>query len=269
MVSEAQALFRSGRLGEAIAAQTAAVRAAPGEVDKRWFLAELLCFAGERERADRMLDIIGSQTAATQEVIAFRLLLRAEEIRHQVLFEGRAPQIVGARAASLQDVLEALLLLRSGEPGAAAARLAAHLHSAPPVAGRHDGVAFSEFRDLDDVLATVVEVIGGDGGYRWVAVADIVRLELLPLRRPRDLIWRPAQIAVVDGPAGAVWLPCLYAADRPVADDAIALGRRTDWQEGEEGLVRGSGQRIFLVGEKDVPIHELGMIEFARVADGE
>lgn len=268
-MSEAQALFRAGRLRDAIAAQTVAVRAAPGDLDKRWFLAELLCFAGERERADRMLDIIGSQTAAPQEVVAFRLLLRAEEIRHQVLFEGRAPQIVGPCAGSLQGVLEALLLLRSGEPGAAAARLAVHLESAPPVAGRHDGVAFTEFRDLDDVLATVVELIGGDGGYRWVAIADIVRLELQPLRRPRDLMWRPAQIAVADGPAGAVWLPCLYAADQPIADDPIALGRRTDWQEGEEGLVRGSGQRIYLLGENDVPIHELGTVEFARVANGD
>lgn len=268
-MSNAQTLFRQGALAAAVAAQTAAVRADPADPGKRWFLAELLCFAGERERADRMLDIVASQDANLLPAVAgFRRLLRGEETRRQVLLEGRAPELVGPTAAALRGAVEALLLLRLDKPAEAAAQLAAEAQSAPPLAGRRAGKAFNEFRDLDDVLAGLVEIIGGDGEYRWVATCDLVRLEPRPLARPRDLLWRPATIAVREGPQGEIWLPCLYATAEAAADDALQLGHRTEWSEAADEPVRGVGLRSFLIGDEDVPIHELGLVEFGPSASG-
>ncbi len=48
---EAAELYRAGRLDEAIAAQIAAVKAAPTDADRRYFLFGLLAFTGDWERA--------------------------------------------------------------------------------------------------------------------------------------------------------------------------------------------------------------------------
>jgi type VI secretion system protein ImpE len=257
-------LFRDGRLRDAIAAQTAAVQAAPAEVNCRWFLAELLCFAEEWDHADQLLEIISTQAEdMAAAVFRFRGLLRGEQTRRQVMGEGRAPQIIGPSAALLQPVVEALLSLHEDEPEGAAGKLAEVAVRAPSVAGTYDGrQSFDTFQDLDDVCAPLVEFITEGGDYQWVSVCDIARLETRALLRPRDLIWRQARLDVRDGPAGDVYLPALYIPDGDDIDDAIRLGRRTDWREAGGGLLRGVGQRVFLVGDDDVPIHELRQIVF-------
>ena len=53
---DAAGLFRAGKLAEAIAAATAAVKAAPADLGRRVLLAELLLFSGNLERADVILD---------------------------------------------------------------------------------------------------------------------------------------------------------------------------------------------------------------------
>lgn len=264
MPATSEELFRDGKLRDAIAAQTAAVRAAPADVNRRWFLVELLCFGEEWDRSDQLLDIVASQAEGmAPAVLRFRGLLRGEQTRRQVMREGRAPQMIGGSAALLQPVVEALLSLREGDSAAAAGKLAEAGAQAPPVSGTHDGTrSFDAFRDIDDVCASFVEFITEGGDYHWVAVSDISLLEPQPLQRPRDLIWRPARLEVRDGPGGDVYLPALYVNDGSEIDDAIRLGRSSDWRESEGGPVRGVGQRIFLVGDDDIPIHELRRIEF-------
>jgi len=71
---------------------------------------------------------------------------------------------------------------------------------------------------------------------------------------------------VIDGPDGDVYLPVCYAAEDPLSD-AQRLGRETDWRETPVGpdappLVRGAGQRVFLIGEEAVPIMELHSLRF-------
>jgi type VI secretion system protein ImpE len=240
------------------------VRAAPADVNRRWFLVELLCFAQEWDRSDQLLDIISTQSEGmAAAVLRFRGLLRGEQTRRQVMREGRAPEMIGPSAARLQPVVEALLSLREGHLEAAAGKLAEAADQAPPVAGTYDGTqSFDTFQDIDDVCAPFVEFITEGGDYRWVSVNDISLLEPGPLQRPRDLIWRPSRLEVRGGPAGEVYLPALYVSDDADVDDAIRLGRHTDWRETQGGPVRGVGQRIFLVGDDDVPIHELRRVEF-------
>lgn len=263
-------LFRDGKLRDAIAAQTAAVRAAPADVNRRWFLVELLCFAEEWDRSDQLLDIISTQAEGmAAAVLRFRGLLRGEQTRRQVMREGRAPQIIGRSAALLGPVVEALLSLREGDLEAAAGKLAEAAAQAPPLAGTYDGTrSFDTFQDIDDVCAPLVEFITEGGEYHWVPVSDIALIEPQPLQRPRDLIWRPSRLEVRDGPAGDVYLPALYVADGADLDDATRLGRRTDWYEPQGGPVRGVGQRTFLVGDDDVPIHELRRVEFGTGGGG-
>jgi type VI secretion system protein ImpE len=262
-------LFREGRLREAIEAQSAAVKEAPSDIRCRWFLAELLCFAREWERADRSLEVIALQAAEQlPAVLAFQHLLRGEQVRREVMNEGRAPEILGS-GDGLRPAVSALLCLREGRPEEAARTLG---ESSPVL--RIDGIrngeqSFDSFRDLDDVCSSFVELIAEGGRYCWVSVPDLALLEMRPLASARDLIWRPARLAVRGGPEGDVFVPALYTTDPAGDDDAFRLGRRTEWLEQTGAPVRGIGQRTFLVGEMDVPIHELGRLEFAHKTTGQ
>ena len=76
---QAADLFRAGKLTDAIAAATAAVKQAPTDLGRRVLLAELLLFSGNLERADVILDA-ASQIDPTALIVVseFRQLLRAE-----------------------------------------------------------------------------------------------------------------------------------------------------------------------------------------------
>jgi type VI secretion system protein ImpE len=269
MPSTSADLFRAGRLREAIEAQYEAVKAAPSDIRRRWFLAELLCFVGDWERADRALEVIAIQAPQQQAaVVAFQHLLRGEEVRRQVMNQGRAPEFLGEGGNSLRPAVAALLCLREGRPKDAAQML--EEGGSPMGVGgiRNGDERFDSFRDLDDVCALFVELIAEAGRYYWVSVADLELIEIQPLTSARDFIWRPARLAVQGGPAGSVFLPAIYMTDpmdAPTeADDALRLGRRTEWLDRAGSPVRGIGLRTFLVGETDVPIHELGRLQFAE-----
>jgi len=88
----------------------------------------------------------------------------------------------------------------------------------------------------------------------------IATLEPRKPTRLRDLMWKPARLAVKGGQDGEIYLPALYHGTHHSADDLLRLGRLTDWV----GLpVRGMGLKCFLVGEKSVPIAELQPMTFA------
>ena len=72
-------LFDAGRLTEAIEAMGAEVRNNPTDARRRTFLFELLCFAGEYDRAEKQLDVLSqdSQAAATGALV-YRAALHAE-----------------------------------------------------------------------------------------------------------------------------------------------------------------------------------------------
>ena len=78
-------LFQAGRLDEAVEALNAQVRAKPSDVQSRALLAELLCFAGNQQRADTLLDQIGTQDPMLAPTLAlFRQLVRADVARTQL-----------------------------------------------------------------------------------------------------------------------------------------------------------------------------------------
>jgi type VI secretion system protein ImpE len=272
--STSEDLFRAGLLREAIEAQSAAVKATPSDIRRRWVLAELLCFVGEWERADRALEVIVAQAPQQQAaVLAFQHLLRGEEVRRQVMNEGRAPEILGAERNGPRAALTALLCLREGKPEDAVHVLAEDESPVAVGGTRNREQSFDGFRDLDDVYSPFVEMIAHGGRYLWVSVAALKLIEIEPLTTVRDLLWRPARLSVQGGPVGNVFLPTIYPTDpagtATGADrDALRLGRRTEWLDRPGAPVRGLGLRSFLVGETDIPIHELGRLEFREPAIG-
>ncbi|MDB5413324.1 MAG: hypothetical protein JWR10_1659 [Rubritepida sp.] len=257
--------FKAGDLAAAIAAAQVAVKTAPRNSGARWLLAELMVFAGDAERADRMLDaaVLDEPSPA---VLEFRKLLRAEVVRQQVWNEGRAPKFSADDATPAQSaVVRASVLARAAAAEQAMAEALSAEEQRPKVSGEADladgtTITFDDFRDADDLLAPMVEVLTTNGEHILVPVERLVALDFDAPRRPRDLAWRRTTIELKDGTEGVVYMPAIYAA--PAGQpDPVRLGRVTEWSEGE-GPVRGRGQRLFLIGDEAVALSELAAIRF-------
>src|SRR5439155_22918976 len=99
-----------------------------------------------------------------------------------------------------------------------------------------------------DLFGPVLEVFS-NGRYFWLPLEQTASVALNPPKFPRDLLWTPARVMLKDGTTGDVLLPVLYPNSHEHADDAIKLGRATDWLVPADGLARGVGAKTFLVGD--------------------
>jgi type VI secretion system protein ImpE len=261
MPSPIDGLLRAGTLDAAVTAATDAVRNAPSDADARILLAELLILVGNLERADLLLDAAGALDPSAAVVVSeFRQLLRAETARRQFRRDGRMPEVVGAPTAEEQTRLAAIVAWRGGG-SAAAARLADGAEASRPAAPvRIDGRRFADFRDADDLCGGSLEVLTTTGKFYWLPISRVESIVFHPPRRPRDLAWRRAEVSVVGGPNGTVYLLALYAGAGAPASDALRLGRETSWTDTPP--VCGSGQRVFLVGDEGLGIADLTELQF-------
>lgn len=257
----AKEYYQAGNLAEAVTAATEEVRRHPNDTSRRGFLSELLCFAGEFQRADLQLDAIGHQDPqATLGISMFRQLVRAEQARQQFFSEGRIPEFLDPPVAHLECHLEASIRLREGHPSEAAELLEEAQRQRPAVAGTLGDQPFDDMRDIDDLTASFFEVLTSNGKYYWIPMERVELIEFHGPVRPRDLLWRRAHMVVRGGPDGEVFLPTLYAGSHAQTDDRIRLGRMTDWRGGDGAPVQGIGQRMFLIGQEDRAILELERI---------
>jgi type VI secretion system protein ImpE len=265
--ADLQALLRSEKLDEAIEHLNAEVKKNPTAIDRRAQLAELLCVAGNLERADTVLNAISDiDPGAMVGVALFRQLVRAEQARQQFYAEGRVPEFVAKPDALLELELRAAIAAREGAVDDLAALVAEREAARVPLAGVADGEPFDDFRDLDDLAAAHLEVFTSTGKYFWIALSSIESIELRKLESQRDLLWRRAQVSVADGPDGEVFLPSIYAAKKMTA--AQRLGHVTEFDEAAGRVALGKGLRTFLVGEESKTIRELGRVDFKARAGG-
>lgn len=257
------ALFRSGRLADAVAAANAAVRKAPADLAPRVLLAELLLFAGNLERADVILDagsVIDPRAAVV--IAEFRQLLRADLARRQQRHDGRLPEFLGEPTAALATLLEAGIALRAGDAAEAALLTAKAETLRPSVTGTLNGAAFDDFRDADDLQAGYFEVLTTTGNYFWIPTERVETVTFEKPKRARDLYWRRVTMSVRGGPDGVVYLPAIYGEGEPALSDELRLGRATDWVDRADGLVRGLGQRMFLAGQDLISVMDMAELTF-------
>lgn len=247
-------LFKQGKLEDAIQATIEIVRNKPSDIPARSALCEFHCFAGNLEKADKQLDTLLSLDAeALHGVSMFRQLIRAEEARGQFYKDGALPEFVEQPNGELKARLEASIAIREGSADAAAAKLAEADAARVAVSGTCNGEAFDDLRDLDDLLGSVIEVLTSTGKYYWVPLSQIRSLTFDPIEHTRDLLWRPMEIEVEGDIDGRVYAPALYYGSHLGEDPNSHVGLATDWTESIPGVIRGVGQKMFLVGEEAVP----------------
>jgi type VI secretion system protein ImpE len=239
------------------------VKKRPSDTAARYLLAELLCFAGDWERVDKQLETIMQQRAESAvRVSLFRHLIRAEIARQQFYDEGRLPEFLVEVSPALRLHLDASIALREGNASEAAGLLEQAEQQRSRVAGHCDGEPFDDLRDMDDMTASLFEVLTSTGKYYWVPMERVELIEFHAPERPLDLVWRRAHMVVSGGPDGEVYLPVIYAGTARDGDDQLRLGRGTDWTGGDGAPVRGRGQRMYLAGEEGKPIMQIQRLQW-------
>ncbi len=263
-MTDCVALFREGRLDEAIQRATDSLRDDPKDTSMRSLLAELLCVHGEFERADHQLETLAHWSPDRgEEITAWRGLVRAAQARRDVFEQGAAPELTRDATPRVRALLEALLAWRHGD--SETADRYAHLESErTPWQVYVEGEPAGDVRELDDRLAGIVDVLTTEGQYLWLDVAEIASLRFAPRRRPLDGLWRPAHLTLHEGFNGRVYIPIIYPTS--VSEESHLLGHSTDWEE-SGGAVIGLGQRCWLVGENAVPLGEIDRIEAESMSE--
>ena len=230
-----QELIRAGKLQEAIQSLSSELRDRPNDTQRRTFLFELLCFAGEFGRAEKHLTILADTSAdAGVGALLYRSALSAERKR-QAFFE--AKQYEGS----------------SGRP--------------MPRTGTMNGEPFRTIEDIDPRIGARLEVFIA-GEYVWLPFPQIGSLTLGPPRFLRDLLWSSATItaspALTDKEFGEVLLPILYPFSSKHERDEVKLGHETDWVLAEmDPLEIPYGQKLFVLdGERSIPILEIRSLQF-------
>jgi type VI secretion system protein ImpE len=232
----AHALYADGRLDAAIEQLIEELRSHPTDDARRSFLFELASFAGQWERALRQLDVLAkSGHMAEAGTLLYRAAILNERVREHMFDTGDLP---------------------TGE-------------APEPVSGTLNGTPFSSLRDADPRIGARLEIMAG-GRYLWIPFAHLAAVTMSAPARLRDLHWAPARVVV--GPAirdqelGEVLLPALTAGAWRHADDAIRLGRATDWLDLPDGDFAPVGQKILLVDDRPVPLVDVRELHIATPA---
>lgn len=256
-------LLEVGNLGDAVQELTNQVKSRPADTRLRVSLFELLCFEGAFDRASKQLEVIATQGDGLKTEMAvqvYRDLLTAERVRQQVFHDGALPKFL-LSPPPYADQYVVLVKKLAHAPHEAASMLAAAEEQFPAISGRLGDRAFATFRDADDRVAPMLEIFHGSS-YVWLPLEQIKRLQVTEPRSLRDLMWAHARVETYEESVGDVFIPVLYADTYTSQNDQVRLGRITEWQALEDQLVYGTGQRVFLVDEHEIPLLDLRDVRF-------
>ena len=226
-------------MSEALKSLAAEVRDNPTDARRRTFLFELLCFAGEYDRADKQLEVLGQAGPESElGVLLYRSALYAERQRQDLFARGEFPHREGA--------------------------------AEPVRSGSLNGKAFESFSDADPRIGARLELFAA-GNYLLLPLEHVASIQINPPKRLRDLLWTPAVVRT--GPSfkgtelGEVLLPVLSPLAWKHQDEAVRLGRLTVWEdhEGYEDQIP-VGQKMWLVDGEEIPFLELRALEFNPAA---
>jgi type VI secretion system protein ImpE len=180
-----------------------------------------------------------------------------------VFAEGVQPHFLREPPAYIDRHVEALAQLSRGQVAEARATLDRAEEERPAISGKLNGQQFEDFRDYDDLVAPVLELIVKDK-YVWLPMEQIKSIQISPPRQLRDMIWASARIEASDGTIGEVYIPTLYAGSSGSTNDQVRLGRMTDWKRLSDDLFSAQGLRLFAVDGQDKTLFEASPVEFSN-----
>ena len=258
----ADELLQAGKLSEATAAATQAVREAPADVAGRALLFSLLCFEGNLERARKQLDVVNNQTTMTEAPTYVNLLL-GEEHRRKVFAGLGRPKFFAEPPRRIELHLQAIECLARNRFAEAHTLINCAEEERPEFTGTLNGAPFDDIADADDLTRSVLEFYQGPD-YYWAPFDQIAHLQVVapePLR-PQDLLWIPCQIILTDGSPRRGFTSMLYVNSDQAAEDSLKLGHETRFVDVGGGVFCGVGRKQFVAGDADPTPLELKDVTF-------
>ena len=232
----ARQLYKEGRLDDAIEALGAEVRDNPTDAQRRAFLFELLCFAGQFDRAEKQLSVLGrGSREAEMGALLYHAALHGESLRQPMFEQQNFPQ-----------------------------------STAKPVAGTINGKPFTTISDADPRIGARLEVFAA-GQYMWLPFEHIETVRVEAPKMLRDLLWARAVVrpaASFKGlELGEALIPVISPLSWQSSDSDVRLGRSTEWVQFEDGSQGPVGQKMLLVDDEEFPMLELRELVIAGDAE--
>ena len=220
------------------------VRHNPSDAKLRIFLFQLLCVAGQWERALNQLNVAAElDPGALAMAQMYREALQCERLRADVFAGKRSPVIFGEPEDWMALLIESLLVQGTDRRAECESLRSRAFEAAPQTAGSIDGQPFEWIADADMRLGPVCEAII-NGRYYWVPFERLARIDLEAPVDLRDVVWMPAHFQFANGGESVGLIPTRYTESEASPDAQVRLGRKTAWTERAPDVFVGLGQRV-------------------------
>jgi type VI secretion system protein ImpE len=246
--------LRSGDLQGTLAQLKQDVRKAPRDAKLRTFLFQMFCITGEWDRALTQLSV-----AAELDPLAFPMsqtyqsTIRCEVLREKVFRGESSPTVLGDPGEWVPLLIEANRLLATGQPDEAAKLRDTAFDAAEATPGSLNDTKFEWIADSDPRLGPVVEVFI-NGNYMWVPFTRIKAIHIDAPVDLRDQVWMPARFTWANEGEAPGFIPTRYPGSATSADPAIALGKKTDWQDIAPDWSVPIGQRVLVTDAEETAL---------------
>lgn len=262
MSTPAEESLRQGDVAGALRALQEAVRAKPADAKLRVFLFQLFCVAGRWDRALTQLNLSAEMDAAALPMREmYAPAIACEPLRAQVFAGRKSPLLFGEPEAWSAMLIESLLRAGRDEASAAERLRAQAFDAAPAVGGTVNGERFEWIADADMRLGPMLEAIVNNK-YYWIPFSRLARVTLEEPGDLRDFVWLPGQLVFANGGETLAMIPTRYPGSESSDEGAIALARKTVWQETAAGVQVGLGQRLLATNNAEVPLLDVRTIAF-------
>lgn len=270
-------LLKSGDVDQALAELFDQVRSEPHKAQHRIFLFQLLCVAGQWDRALTQLNV-AQELDPTAGVMAkaYQEILQCEALRQQVFSGKRTPLIFGQPEPWLAKMVEALRLEAGDQTNAAHELRQEAFEEAAATSGRLsvastsdadacEEVNFEWLADGDTRLGPVLEFVV-NGRYYWSSLSCVSEIAIEPPADLRDLVWAPVNFRWTNGGEAVGVIPTRYVGTESHEDGAFRLARCTSWRESGENAFQGVGQRVFMTDQGEYGILDIRKITLDSVS---
>jgi type VI secretion system protein ImpE len=253
----AKDLIKAGQLTAARNELIEAVKSSPTDLNSRTLLFQVLAFCGEWEKARRHLEIIASQDATREAGVQVYLnLVEAEAERLEVFHYQKQPSYLPGAPVYSELYESVRQRLANKEFNKAKSVFSQINERRPQISGTLNDNPFVGFSDTDSQFSFFLEAFVYER-YVWLPFEYIRELTISMPKTFFDLLWIASQITTWEGLTLNCYLPVLYPESFLNEDDRLKLGRMTDWVSMNGGLLKGTGQHVFRVGEDEVGILEI------------
>lgn len=265
-------LLAGGSVSDAVSALESAVKTKPADAEQRAALTQLLCLSGDWARAKAQLKVWQTLKPIAQPTTLLLTQAVEAEMQRLEVFNGTAePQLFAPGDAWIRLLSEALRHDAQGDTAAAEQARDRALEEAPAVGGTitlgdkdaERSEAFAWLMDGDGRLGPLCELLL-NGRYYWLPFDVIAEIRFQAPQSVTDLIWSHVLITLTDGREQVCQLPARYPLPEN-ADDALLLGKRTEWLAlGDGPHYCGLGQKSWLSDSAEYPLHTLRHLRFGQ-----